>query len=126
MAPSDLPAPDPAEPCPLVGCMDLLGGAWTPNIVWHLAAGPRRFSHLKRELSPVSGKVLTARLRKMMEDGLVLREVAPTSPPAVSYALTDLGHELKPAIAAIVEVGLKLQARAKAREAEAQRVLRGE
>lgn len=106
-----LPAPDPAKPCPMVDCMALLGGAWTPNIVWHLAAGPRRFGQLKRELDPISGKVLTARLRRMVDDGLVTRTVEPSSPPAVTYALTELGHELEPAIAAIVAVGEKLQRR---------------
>ena len=123
---TDLPQPNPAEPCPLVNCMELLGGAWTPNIIWHLSAGPRRFSHLKRELSPISAKVLAARLRRMVDDGLVTRQVTPSSPPAVSYDLTDLGRELKPAIAAIVDVGLKLQERARAAEERAQRILRGD
>jgi DNA-binding HxlR family transcriptional regulator len=41
--------------------------------------------------------------------------VVPTTPPSVEYALTELGRELVPAIAAIVRVGLKLKTTAKRR-----------
>jgi DNA-binding HxlR family transcriptional regulator len=100
------------EECPLSICMELIGGAWTPNILWHLKSNPRRFSELKDDIGRVSGKVLTQRLRRLVESGLVERNVVPTSPPTVEYSLTEFGHELRPAIEAIVRVGLKLQARA--------------
>lgn len=98
------------EDCPLTECMTVLGGAWTPNIVWYLMGGPRRFNDLKRDLDGVSGKVLTTRLRRMERDGVVVRTVEPTSPPTVLYALTDLGRELVPVIESIVEVGRRLKA----------------
>ena len=41
----------------------------------------------------------------------VHKSVKPTSPPTVDYALTDLGEDLIPAIAAIAEVGHKLKLR---------------
>ncbi|MGZ8375005.1 MAG: winged helix-turn-helix transcriptional regulator [Nitrospira sp.] len=37
------------------------------------------------------------------------RHVMATSPPTVEYALTVIGHELTPAIEAIVQVGHKLK-----------------
>jgi DNA-binding HxlR family transcriptional regulator len=43
------------------------------------------------------------------KDGIVIRQVVPTSPPTVEYSLTDLGHELTPAIEAIVKVGHKFK-----------------
>ncbi len=95
--------------CPLLACMSLLGGAWTPNIIWYLAASPRRFSELAEDIGGISAKVLTARLRRMEQTGIVIRRVRPTSPPTVEYSLSDLGHELRPAIEAIVKVGLKLR-----------------
>jgi DNA-binding HxlR family transcriptional regulator len=61
--------------------MKVIGGAWTPNVVWYLREAPRRFSELKTDLQGVSGKTLSARLRKLESDGVVLREVKPTSPP---------------------------------------------
>lgn len=95
--------------------MSYLGGAWTPNIIWHLGAGPRRFSELKHDLAGVSAKMLAQRLRQLVELGILSRAEQPTSPPTVEYALTPLGQELKPAIDAIVSVGLRLEVRQKTR-----------
>ncbi|WP_259782185.1 winged helix-turn-helix transcriptional regulator [Aestuariispira ectoiniformans] len=103
--------------CPLSECMSVLGGAWTPNIVWSLCAGPRRFSELRTDIPGVSAKVLTARLRDLEIKGVISREIKPTSPPSVEYALTELGQELMPVIKSIVEVGHKLK-KAKLAEAE--------
>lgn len=96
--------------CPLSACLSIIGGQWTPNIIWFLSEQPRRFSELKDDIQGISPKVLTSRLRKLEADGIVLRTVMPTSPPTVEYALTELGKELKPAIEAIVRVGKKLKA----------------
>lgn len=54
--------------------------------------------------------MLTTRLKKLEKDGIVLRQVMPSSPPTVEYRLSDLGLELKPAIDAIVRVGHCLKA----------------
>ena len=102
----------PPMSCPLTECMAVLGGAWTPNVVWYLSGGPRRFSELRSDIPGVSAKVLTQRLRTLEAKGVVHREVKPTSPPSVEYSLTDLGQELVPAIEAIVAVGHKLKDRA--------------
>jgi DNA-binding HxlR family transcriptional regulator len=99
----------PSPECPLMACMHFLGGAWTPNILWYLKAGPRRFSELKDDVSGISAKVLTQRLKRLEDDGLILRTVMPTSPPTVEYSLTELGEELKPAIESIASVGEKLR-----------------
>jgi DNA-binding HxlR family transcriptional regulator len=98
----------PAE-CPLTHCLRIIGGAWTPNIVWYLSANPRRFSELKADIQGISAKMLTARLRKLEANGVVCRTVMPTSPPTVEYSLSELGQELKPAIEAIVKVGHRLK-----------------
>lgn len=100
-------APPPS--CPLTTCMQLLGGAWTPNVLWYLRDTPRRFSELKGDLAGISAKTLSARLHKLERDGVVHREVKATSPPTVEYRLTPLGGKLIPAIEAIVEVGEELK-----------------
>ncbi|WP_374653872.1 winged helix-turn-helix transcriptional regulator [Dongia sp.] len=97
------------ETCAVGECMALLGGAWTPNLVWHLSGGPRRFGELKRDMPPISPKMLSARLRDLAAKGVVARVERPTSPPSVDYELTALGRELVPAIEAIVAVGRKLK-----------------
>ena len=103
-------APPPGE-CPLTECMSVIGGAWTPNIIWYLGAGPRRFNELRGDVGDVSAKVLAARLRRLGADGVVERRVMPTAPPSVEYELTDLGRELLPAVEAIVHVGRRLKER---------------
>ena len=99
----------PAPECPLASCMEFLRGAWTPEIIWYLMNGPRRFSELRHDIPAVSAKVLTARLRDLEARGVLVRTVQPTSPPSVDYALTPLGQEFGPVIAQIVAVGLRLK-----------------
>jgi DNA-binding HxlR family transcriptional regulator len=104
---SKVAAPPPA--CPLTECMALLRGAWAPNVIWYLSAGPRRFGELRYDIPRISARVLSARLRELETRGVITRKVLPTSPPSAEYALTDLGHELVPAIQAIIAVGHKLK-----------------
>lgn len=102
-------APPPG--CPMSACMSLLGGVWTPEIIWNLSEGPRRFSELRRAMPKISAKVLSGRLKDLEERGVLARTVMATTPPSVEYALTNLGEELIPAIRAIVEVGTKMHFR---------------
>jgi DNA-binding HxlR family transcriptional regulator len=99
----------PPPDCPLTECMRLLRGAWAPNVIWYLSTQPRRFGELRLDIPRVSARVLSARLRELARNGVISRRVVPTSPPSVEYELTELGRELVPAIAAIVEVGRKLK-----------------
>ena len=107
-------APAPPEACPLLECMAIIGGAWTPNIIWYLRGGPRRFSELRADIPQISPKILTARLRELEDCGVVDRRVMPTSPPSVEYKLNELGLRLVPAIEAIAAVGEELKQRASA------------
>ena len=70
------------ESCPLSECMALLGGAWTPNVIWYLSGGPRRFGELRRDIPRISARVLSARLRELEASGVVVHQVVPTYPPS--------------------------------------------
>ena len=65
------------------------------------AEQPLRFSELRRRIEGVSQKMLTQTLRGLQRDGLITRDVFPTVPVTVEYALTDLGSSLGEAVAAI-------------------------
>ena len=97
--------------CAVGTCMQVIGKAWTPNLIWYLSAGPRRFGELRRDMPLISAKMLSQRLRDLEARGVVTRRVVASSPPSAEYRLTDLGEELMPAIQAIVAVGLKLKER---------------
>lgn len=103
------PPLDDGTHCPVDECMKLLGGSWTPYIIWHLSVGPRRFSELESDIPPISAKVLSTRLKELCTKGVVIRTVQPTSPPSVDYTLSELGRELLPVIKAIVDVGTRLK-----------------
>jgi len=83
-----------------------------PSLPFNLAhIAPRRFSELRRDINGISAKVLSSRLVELERMGVISRRVMPTSPPTVEYALTDVGRELQPLIAAIVDVGHRLKLR---------------
>ena len=103
-------APPPVG-CPLTACMQFLKGAWTPNVIWYLRKEPRRFSELMADIPGVSPKVFSARLKRLEQDGIVTRQVMPTSPPTVEYALPVLGQKKHTHIETIVQVGHKLKRR---------------
>jgi len=102
-------APPPPPGCPMAACMAVLGGAWTPSVIWKLSGGARRFGELSRDIPNISPKMLTTRLRELEQKGVVIREVVPSSPPSVEYSLSELGRELVPVIDSIVRVGTKLR-----------------
>jgi DNA-binding HxlR family transcriptional regulator len=94
-APSLHPLGLPHEVCRAVGeILDNVGSKWTILVVRTLSAGPMRFSELRRAVSAITQKVLTATLRDLERDGFVRRTVTPTIPPRVDYELTRLGREL--------------------------------
>ncbi|OUQ38630.1 winged helix-turn-helix transcriptional regulator [Faecalibacterium sp. An121] len=74
----------------------LIGNKWKVLILRDLMPGTKRFGELQRSVGHVSQKVLTAQLREMEAQGLVLRTVYPEVPPRVEYSLTALGRSLKP------------------------------
>lgn len=80
-----------------------IGDKWSMLVVTVLAEGPRRFSELRREIEPISQRMLTLTLRSLERDGLVTRTVTPTIPPRVDYALTDLGRSLQEPVIALAQ-----------------------
>jgi DNA-binding HxlR family transcriptional regulator len=80
--------------------MDILGKRWTVLILSQLLIGSRRFSEIETAL-PISGRLLSERLKELEEEGLVTRNVYPEVPIRVEYALTTKGSELSPIIKGI-------------------------
>jgi DNA-binding HxlR family transcriptional regulator len=89
--------------------MRLLSGAWTAHVIWYLRQGERCFTELQTDVNGVSAKMLTARLRKLEREGVIVRVARQTSPPTVWYALTAVGEELGSALANVVAIAQRLK-----------------
>jgi len=87
----------------------LISNRWNVLILRDLMEGTKRFGELKKSLGDISQKVLTANLRAMEENGLLIRTVYAQVPPKVEYTLTDTGYSLKPVLDAMVQWGRKYQ-----------------
>jgi len=90
--------------CPAARALEIVGEKWSLLIVRDLLAGPRRFSDLRRSLTAITPKGLSARLRALEEDGVVEREAA--SQREVWYRLTPKGLALAPVIDALLVWGI--------------------
>lgn len=77
--------------------MDIIGRRWTGLIIYQLLQGPQRFGAIEASL-PVSGRLLSERLKELEQEGIVLREVFPETPVRIQYSLTDKGRALESVI----------------------------
>lgn len=79
--------------CPIARTADLLGDWWTPLVVRELLFGRRRFNDIQDALD-VNRSVLTQRLVRLTDDGMVERRRYQHHPPRYEYHLTDKGRAL--------------------------------
>ena len=89
---------------PVAVVLQLVGAKWKMLIIKNLLKKEMRFCELKKSLG-CTPKVLTACLKEMEEDGLVIREVDEREVNRVEYYLTDIGYTLKPVIESMQKWG---------------------
>lgn len=84
--------------CPrLSKAMELVGKRWTALIIYQLLEGPQRFNAIEAAL-PISGRLLSERLKELEKEGIVERKVFSEMPIRVEYNLTEKGHSLEQAV----------------------------
>lgn len=82
--------------CTITHSMNILGSKWKPLIIYLLSCGSLRFGRLNILLPSLSKKVLTAQLKELESDGLIVRHSFSETPPRVEYYLSDKGKTLLP------------------------------
>jgi DNA-binding HxlR family transcriptional regulator len=92
-----------ASLCPVRDVLDKLGDKWSVLILSTLADRPYRFGELKREIGDISQRMLTQTLRDLQADGMIERQVFPTTPPSVEYSLSPLGRSFLAPLAVLVQ-----------------------
>lgn len=93
------------QECPVATTVQLIGSKWKLLILRDLLTGTKRYGELKRSLTGISQKVLTASLKSMVEDGIVIRNDYAQVPPKVEYSLSELGESMRPVIDAMEQWG---------------------
>ncbi len=87
--------------------LSLISGKYKMIIMYWLAEYKpvMRYSELKRSLGNISHKTLSATLKEMETDRLILRKEYPQIPPKVEYSLSPRGQSLIPILDAMCEWG---------------------
>jgi len=96
------PEPDQqsAEPNALARAFGLLGDEWTLFLLRHALHGITRYSDFSARL-PISHAVLSARLDRLVDGGLMARREYQQRPPRSEYVLTPAGRATWPILVAI-------------------------
>ena len=89
----------------LQGALGVLGAKWSLAVLARLTTGTQRFNELLRQIDGVSRRMLSATLRQLERDGLVLRHVYARVPARVEYELSDTGEALLAALAPLLDWG---------------------
>ncbi len=90
----------PGSCCPhLHEAVELVGKRWSGAIVYVLLeGGAMRFSEIGGAVPQLSDRLLSERMKELEARGIVERQVREGSPARVEYRLTEMGHELAPAL----------------------------
>ena len=91
--------------CTVTTALDVAGDRWTMLILRELLGGPARFEELIEGLPGIARNLLSSRLRRLEDDGLLRRVDAHG---ASLYALTELGAGARPALEELGFWGLRL------------------
>jgi DNA-binding HxlR family transcriptional regulator len=94
---------DNAE-CPIARVTDLFGDWWTPLVLRDAMYGITRFADFQHELG-VSRAVLTARLNRLVDEGLMEKVPYQQRPIRHDYVLTDKGRAAWDVLAAMWRFG---------------------
>ena len=90
--------------CSVAQCLEVVGEWWTMLIVRDLFMGVRRFDDFQERLG-ISRNVLTERLNKLVEQGIVERRPYQERPKRHEYVLTEKGIGLWPVLNAMRQWG---------------------
>jgi DNA-binding HxlR family transcriptional regulator len=92
------------QTCSIARALEIVGERWTLLIVRDVFLGLRRFDDLQASLG-VARNVLTDRLNRLVDDGVLERVRYSEHPPRYEYRLTPKGLDLNVALTALRQWG---------------------
>ncbi len=96
-----------APSSPLADALARVGDRWTLLAVAALLERPMRFNELQEELGGIAPNVLSARLKALAENALVVARPYSDRPPRFVYELSDSGRELAGALRLLADWGAR-------------------
>jgi DNA-binding HxlR family transcriptional regulator len=90
--------------CSIARALDVLGGWWAPLIIRDLLVGVRQFDEMRRDLG-ISTNVLTDRLNRLLDHGVIERSPYGSHPHRYEYRLTPKGEDAVPVLLALLAWG---------------------
>ena len=90
--------------CSTAQTLEVIGEWWTLLLVRDAFFGVRRFEDFQRRLG-ISRSVLTNRLNRLVEEGVLETRQYETRPPRLEYLLTKKGADLFPVLVALQQWG---------------------
>ena len=86
--------------CPVARSLDVVGDWWSLLILRDALRGARRFSDFERSLG-IAKNILTVRLRKLTQAGILTAAPASDGGAYQEYILTPKGRALRPVITSL-------------------------
>jgi DNA-binding HxlR family transcriptional regulator len=96
-----------APASPLADALARVGDRWTLLVVAALMDGPMRFNELQEALDGIAPNVLSARLKALAEQALVVADAYSDRPPRFAYELSESGRELAGALRLLADWGAR-------------------
>jgi DNA-binding HxlR family transcriptional regulator len=94
------------QACSVAAALEVVGDPWTLLIVRDALRGSRRFEQFQTSLG-CARNVLAARLKTLVEQGVLVRRPYCERPPRFEYAPTEKARDLFPVIATLLAWGDK-------------------
>ncbi len=95
------------SPCPIAWSLDVFGDRWTLLVIRDLFLGRNRFRDFAASPEGVPTNILSDRLERLLQHGIVKQIPAQDGTKRLAYALTKKGNALGPLLEAIRDWGLK-------------------
>jgi DNA-binding HxlR family transcriptional regulator len=92
------------QDCSIARTLELLGERWTLLVIRDVFSGKRRFAEIQSSLG-VARNVLTARLHRLVEEGILEKRPYQERPLRYEYFLTAKGLDLWPTLIAMLAWG---------------------
>jgi len=94
----------PGRPCPVAASLALIGEKWSLLALREVFYGNHRFTDIARNTGAPRDR-LAARLKALVEAGVLEQRPYSDSPPRYDYHLTPAGRALQPVLRALVVWG---------------------